>query len=81
MTASIVTKFDFSSLVNVDSPFRRFRGEVWMILSQKHERAERPRSIHRMCQVNFGGTPQFPTNVHKKNVPRIWSLLVSNTLS
>jgi hypothetical protein len=34
-----------------------------------------------MCQVNFGGTPQFPTDVHKENIPRIWSLLVSDTLS
>lgn len=36
-------------------------------LVRKHETAERPRSISRMCQsklpdlVNFGGTPQFPT--------------------
>jgi hypothetical protein len=81
MTVFIAAKFDLSSLFNVYNLFRRESAEVWMLLPQKHGRAERPRSIHRMCQVNFGGTPQFPTDVHKENIPRIWSLLVSDTLS
>lgn len=84
MTAFIATKFDLGRLFNVYNLFRRESAEGWMpgiLLPQKHETAERPRSIHGMCQLNFGGTPQFPTNVHKKNIPRIWSLLVSSTLS